>query len=192
MDAAVLTDYWLGVLAKPDEDAVEEHLLACDLCGERLREVIALAEGVRKVAREGWLHIVVSDEFLKRAAQDGLRIREYTVPNGGSVQCTVTAEDDLLIGRLELGREAENLREAKRVDLSLYDGNGQEQVRMPDIPVSSGATSVVLQVSAPLMKGAPDSVLIARLVALDDAGTERPLGEYTFNHTRSMPGPSAW
>ena len=32
----------------------------------------------------------------------------------------------------------------------------------------------------------------ARLIAFDEAGVERLLGEYTFNHTRSLPGPSAW
>jgi hypothetical protein len=34
--------------------------------------------------------------------------------------------------------------------------------------------------------------MIARLVAFDETGGERLLGEYTFNHTRSLPGPGAW
>jgi hypothetical protein len=34
--------------------------------------------------------------------------------------------------------------------------------------------------------------MIARLVAFDDSGRERLLGEYTFHHTRTLPGPSAW
>jgi hypothetical protein len=34
--------------------------------------------------------------------------------------------------------------------------------------------------------------MIARLVAVDEVGAERLLGEYTFNHTRTMPGPGAW
>jgi hypothetical protein len=34
--------------------------------------------------------------------------------------------------------------------------------------------------------------LVVRLLAVDDAGTERLLGEYTFQHTRSLPGPGAW
>ena len=37
-----------------------------------------------------------------------------------------------------------------------------------------------------------DVKMIARLVGFDDAGVERVLGEYTFNHTRSLPGPGAW
>jgi hypothetical protein len=31
-----------------------------------------------------------------------------------------------------------------------------------------------------------------RLVALDEAGGERLLGEYTFDHTRTLPGPGGW
>src|SRR5262245_51514213 len=100
LDVALLADYWIAALAKPEEEAVEAHLFACDECGERLREVITLAEGIRKLVREGSLQMVVSERFLKRAAEAGLRVRQYAPPAGGSVQCTVTAEDDLLIGRL--------------------------------------------------------------------------------------------
>lgn len=187
LDAAVLADYWLAALTKPEEEAAELHLLDCDQCGARLREVIALAEGVRKIAREGSLRMVVSDAFLKRAAQEGLRIREYSPPAGGGVQCTVTAEDDLLIARL-----AANLTGAKRVDLSLCDERGVEQLRLPDIPVQPGSGGIVYQESMTFAKAAPTNKMIARLVTVDEAGGERLLGEYTFNHTRSLPGPGAW
>ena len=187
IDAAVLADYWLAGLAGAEEDAVEEHLLGCDRCGERLREVIALAEGVRNLAREGSLRMVVSEAFLKRAAEEGIRIREYAPPPGGGVQCTVTAEDDLLVGRL-----AANLSGAKRVDLCLCDERGVEQLRLPDIPVHPGASSVAFQESITFAKAAPTSKMIVRLITFDDVGAERLLGEYTFNHTRSLPGPGAW
>lgn len=39
------------------------------------------------------------------------------------------------------------------------------------------------------MRAAPNLVMILRLLALDESGRERLLGEYTFNHTRSLPGP---
>jgi hypothetical protein len=186
-DAAVLADYWLAALAGPEEEAVEEHLLACDPCGARLREVIALAEGIRNLAREGSLRMIVSDAFLQRAAEQGLRVRQYAPPPGGSVQCTVTATDDILIGRL-----AANLTGAKRVDLCICDQRGVEQHRLRDIPVNPGAGSVVLQESITFAKAAPTNKMIMRLVALDEAGLEGLLGEYTFNHTRTLPGPGAW
>jgi hypothetical protein len=63
---------------------------------------------------------------------------------------------------------------------------------LQDIPVRAGSGGVAWQVSSTFMKDAPSMTLIARLVAFDDAGTERLLGEYTFHHTRSLPGPGVW
>lgn len=187
IEAAALADYWIGALRGAEEEAVEEHLLDCDACGRRLREVIALAEGVRALARAGSLRLVVSEAFLRRAAEEGLRVREYAPPAGGGVQCTVTAKDDILIGRL-----AADLRGAKRVDLSLCDEHGGEQVRLPDIPFGPGAGSIAFQESITLAKAAPTNKMIVRLIAPDEGGGERLLGEYTFHHTRSLPGPGAW
>ena len=187
IDAAVLADYWLGVLADTEEDAVEEHLFGCDQCGDRLREVITLAGGLRELAREGSLRMVVSETFLQRAAAEGLRVRQYSPPAGGGVQCTVTAEDDILIGRL-----AADLKGTKRVDLSISDERGTEQLRLRDIPVNPSADRVILQESITFAKAAPTNKMLMRLVAVDEAGGERLIGEYTFNHTRSLPGPGAW
>jgi hypothetical protein len=183
IDATVLADYWLAALPGPEEEAVEEHLLGCDECGPRLRDTIALADGVRNLAREGSLRMVVSDAFLRRAAEEGLRVREYAPPPGGSIQCTVKAEDDILIARL-----AANLSEAARVDLCICDERGVEQFRLADIPVHSGASSIAYQEPITSAKAAPTHTMIARLVAFDETGGERVLGEYTFNHTRSLPG----
>ena len=138
LDATLLADYWLAALAKYAEEAVEEHLFACDECGARLREVIALAEGIRTLAREGSLRMVVSETFLRRVAEEGLRVRQYAPPAGGSVECTVSAEDDLLIGRL-----AANLSGAKRVDLCLCDKRGVEQLRLPDIRFNPERTALL-------------------------------------------------
>ena len=187
IDAGVLADYWLAALASQEEDAVEEHLFGCDGCGQRLREVIALAEGIRALAREGSLRMFVSDAFLKRAAEDGLRVRQYAVAPGGRVECTVTAEDDILIGRL-----AANLSGVARVDFCMCDETGVERLRLEDVPVDSETGSVIFQESITFAKAMPSSRMILRLVGFDEGGTERPIGEYTFNHKRSLPGPGAW
>lgn len=187
IDAAVLADHWIGALSEPEEEAVEEHLFACDECGARLREVIALCDAVRNLARQGSLMMVITDAFLKRVAEQGLHVREYAPPAGGSVSCTVTAADDFLIGRL-----AADLSGAKRVDLCLCDERGSERLRLADIPFDSRAGAVAFQQSITYAKAAPSEILIARLVTVDDTGAEHALGEYTFNHTRTLPGPGAW
>lgn len=187
IDATLLADYWLAALPQPEEDAVEEHLFTCDDCGARLSEIIAIAEGVRRLAREGSLQMILSDAFLQRAAEEGLRVRQYSPPAGGSVQCTVTPQDDILIGRL-----AANLAGARRVDLSLCNQHGVEQLRMADIPFNSETGNVIVQQSITYAKAAPSETLIVRMFDQDEAGSERLIGEYTFNHTRTMPGPPAW
>ena len=182
IDAAVLADYWLGLLAEQEEQLVEEHLLGCDHCGERLREMMALSKGIREIASKGALRMIVSDEFLHRAAKQGARVREYAPPNGGQVECTVTAEDDILIGRL-----AVNLSGAKRVDLSLCDVNGVEMSRLEDIPINPKIGNVVYHESIDHLRALPTSVMVARLIDVGDDLEERTLGVYTFNHTRTLP-----
>jgi len=187
IDAAVLADYWVAALPQTEEEAVEEHLFTCDECAARLSEITALAEGVRSLARGGSLQMIVSDAFLKRAAEEGLRVRQYAPAAGGSVQCTVTPEDDLLIGRL-----AANLAGVRQVDLSICNQDRVEQMRMTDIPFRSEGGDVVIQQSITWAKAAPTETLIVRMLDHDEAGGERLLGEYTFNHTRTMPGPPGW
>lgn len=184
IDVGVLADYWAAALQQAEEEAVEEHLFACDACGARLREVIALAESIRALAREGSLLMIVSDAFLRGVAEEGFRVREYAPPRGGSIACTVTAEDDFLIGRLTA-----DLRQARRVDLSLCDEGGAEKMRLADIPFASEAGAVAFQQPIGYAKAAPSETLIARLIAVDDTGGESLLGQYTFQHTRTLPGP---
>jgi hypothetical protein len=187
IEAAVLMDYWLGALPSATEETVEQHLMTCDGCGDRLREVIALAEGLRTLARSGSLQVVVTDQFVKHAAETGLRVREYAPPSGESVPCTVAADDDLLVARL-----AVDLTTASRVDLSWCDPRGNELQRLSDIPIRAEAGSVICQQSITWAKASPSATMIARLVAVDEKGKERLLGEYTFHHTRTIPGPPGW
>jgi Putative zinc-finger len=187
IDSHVLLDYWLGLLPAADEDVVEQHLFGCGDCGDRLREMIELSEGLRTLARSGSLRVVVGDDLVQRAVDAGLRVREYAFAPGQTVACTVAADDELLVARL-----AADLSGAARVDLSFYDPHGVERQRMTDIPVRSEAGSVILHESLIFAKASPTTTMTARLVAVDPDGDERLLGEYTFQHTRTIPGPPEW
>ena len=81
---------------------------------------------------------------------------------------------------------------ASRVDLSWCDSQGVERQRMADIPMRADAGSLICQQSITWAKASPTATMIARLLAVDDAGDERVLGEYTFHHTRTIPGPPGW
>jgi hypothetical protein len=177
IDHEVLAEYWAAALPPGEEAAVEEHLMGCDECCERMREMIALAEGIRAIARGGAVRMVVSGEFLECAAEAGLRVREYALPAGGSVDCTVTAGDDLLVARL-----AAELRGARRVDLSYCDEAGRERGRMEDIPFAVARGEVIISESMEWARAAGAEVLLVNLLGVDEGG-ERVLGSYRFNHT---------
>jgi hypothetical protein len=177
LDVATLVDYWFGDLpAGGETDRVEEHLLECDACGASLRELVAIGDGARRLAHAGAFHVVVSPSFLETAARRGLRVREYRVPAGGRVSCTVTAEDDLLVGRLQ-----GDFAGISRLDLAVQVEGGPEFVAT-DVPVSPSAGEVILAESMPVLRAMPSSTIRMRLLAHGGEG-ERLVGEYTFAHT---------
>jgi hypothetical protein len=180
LEDSVLEDYWLGDLSPTEEEAAELHVLDCDGCSRRLRRVVDLAGGIRALARRGTLRVVVTGAFLERLAREGLRVREYRVAPGGRVACTVTPDDDLVIGRL-----AASLAGVERLDLALCDAEGREQQRLRDIPVNPTATEVVVTAPIEALRALPASVRSYRLIAVEADG-ERLLGEYTFAHTPSV------
>ena len=172
IDPAVLADYWLALLPAAEEEAVEAHLFECDACDDRLRGIIEMAEALRALAHSGALRVVLGEDFIRHAEETGRRVRQYDFVPGQTVPCTISADDDLLVARL-----AVDLSGAERVDLSFRDPQGVERGRMNDIPVRTDAGHVTFQESATFAKAAPSSSMVARL-----------LGEYFFQHTRTIPG----
>ena len=63
---------------------------------------------------------------------------------------------------------------------------------MVDVPLPAEADSVIYQESITSAKALPTSKMILRVIGIDEAGGELQLGEYRFEHTRSMPGPGGW
>ena len=84
---------------------------------------------------------------------------------------------------------AQAVSEAARVDLSWCDTRGFERQRMTDIPLGAGTDRVICQQSITFAKASASDTMIARLLAVDADGAERLIGEYTFHHTRTIPGP---
>ena len=156
LDLATLIDYWFRDLEGPDLDRVEEHLLECDACGSVLRSLVATGDGVRRLAREGAFGVVVSPVFLETASRQGLRVREYRVPAGGRVDCTVTADDDLLIGRLQ-----GDFRGVSRLDLVVQVEDGPEH-RVFDLPVSTSSTELIVAQAMPALRTMPSLNLRVR------------------------------
>ena len=179
IDPNVLADYWLAELPEAEERALEEHLFSCEGCTQQLQSIVQLGQSIRTLAKQGNLPLIVTQDFLDRLTRQGYRTREYSVPAGGRVECTVTAQDDFLIGRM-----GADLRNVERLDLAMCEPSGEERLRLRDIPFRADSGEVILNYPVgPARQSGPD-LLIMKLLAVSKE-TERLLGEYTFNHTPS-------
>jgi hypothetical protein len=177
-----LVAYWVGELPTAAEAPVEEHLFGCAHCTRRVEELAALAYGIRAVVRRGAVQAVITPPFLETMKRQGMRIREYRLAPGEHVACTIGADDDVVVGRMQAP-----LAGVKRVDalhsLDLGDGHVR-QWRMEDLPFDASTGEVLALPSAEALRKLPAHTFRVRLVAMDESG-ERPLGEYTFAHTPS-------
>lgn len=171
-----LTAWWAGELDDRAARRIEEHLLACPSCTARGQALATLALALRDAVRAGALAAIVTREVLERLRAEGLRIREYSVPPGGAVQCTVAPDDDIVAARLG----APGLSEGQ-VDLVVRVGDGPE-MRLHDVIRATDAEEVILLPQVETLKAMPAHVQQLRLVLVTEAG-ERPVGEYTFDHS---------
>jgi hypothetical protein len=178
LDPARLVDYWFGDLPEAEEARVEEHLFECGRCSARLQAFVALGEGVRRLAHEGAVQVFVSPSFLSTAARGGLRTREYRLAPGDRVACTVTPEDDWLVGRLVGEFEG-----VSRLDV-VIQAEGHPERRIEDVPVGAGTQELIMVQAMPAMRALGRSCMRMRVVS-PEAGGDRLLGEYTFDHTPS-------
>ena len=174
----ILLDHWLWEpFQVPQQPDVEEHLLGCDDCSRALERVVVVADAIRDVARAGDVRVVVTPAFLERVVLEGLRLREYRLAPGGSVECSVGPGDDVVAARLTA-----DVGDAARVDLVWLDADGNELERLPDVPVHAAMREVVWVQRTGALRALPRTTAHARLVA-PDGGGERVLAEYTFHHT---------
>jgi hypothetical protein len=176
IELSALVEYWLGELGEAGEARIDEHLLGCVACSERLAELVALSGDIRAAFRQGTVRAFVTDAFVRHLAEHGVRLREYRVPRNGSVNCTVAPEDELLVARLEVP-----LAGVTRLDAVSYRSTDRPEV-FRDIPFDAASGEVVLTPKIARLRAMPSHQHRVRLVAVDASG-ERVIGDYTFNHT---------
>lgn len=175
-DFDTLAGYWLAEV--PGDEELEEHLFACEHCTQRLEWLAALSDGVRAAVRAGRVGLFVSKRFVEALVQAGLRLREYRLDAGGSVNCTIRKDDHAVVSHIRAP-----LAGAKRVD-ALWSVDAGREERVVDVPFDPAAGEVLFLPAAAALKAMPSHTMQMRLIAVDDVG-ERPLGDYTFRHTRS-------
>jgi hypothetical protein len=177
-----LVAYWLAELPAAEEGRIEEHVFGCAHCAGRLEWVAGLAEGVRAAVRGGAIGLVVPAAFVEAMKGAGMRLREYRLEPGETVNCTIRADDDAVVSRIRAP-----LAGAGRVDLLQrieVGGAEQAEVRLEDVPFDPRSGEVLFLPPAAWLKKMPANTMRVRLVSLGEAGEAR-IGEYTFAHTPS-------
>jgi len=172
-----LVSWWLGELPAKQEETLEEHLFGCAHCNRQLEELAALDSGVYAAVRDGKVNMVVSGLFVETMKQAGLRLREYPVDPGGSVNCTIRADDDAVVSRLHAP-----LAGVTRLDVVSTQGDGGPEARLVDVPFDAETGEVLVIPSAAWLKTMPAFTMRMRLMAVADAG-ESEIGAYTFLHS---------
>ena len=107
-----------------------------------------------------------------------MRVREYSLDPGGSVACTVTPDDDLVVAYLHAP-----LRDVRRLDV-LIDNTTSGKHRVNDVAFDPAANGLVAVTSTSYLRTLGHSQHRVRLVAVDGVD-ERVIGDYTFNHSPS-------
>jgi hypothetical protein len=167
-----LVDYWLD---EHGESPLEAHLLACGVCTDRLAWLAGLAAEIRGVIKRGEATMIMTAGMLRQLAAEGMRIREYRLQPGGSVNCTIAAADDLVVAHLEAP-----LAGVSRLDLvAITDGVLQ---RIDDIPFDAAGGEIVIVPRTADLRALGRATQVATLVAVGPEGATRVIGEYTFNH----------
>jgi len=172
-----LLAWWLHETDAAETDAVDEHLLRCDACGDTLDAIVRLGDGVRAAFRAGLVGAIAGGEFVARLATQGVRVREYRLPLNGGVDCTVAPDDELLVSRLQVP-----LAGVERLDAILeFSFEPGVRHRLEDVPFDAAADEVVYLPRTAEVKAAPANTHTVTLVATSGA-IARELGTYTFRH----------
>jgi len=176
--AAQLIEYWFDELGDERAVAVEEHLFSCASCTAQLEHIVSLGAATRELMRQGKVAVTLTPDSLDRLRATGLRLRDYHVDPGGSVNCTIAPEDDLVVSHLRAP-----LAGVRNLDLVLDDAAVEWHVRVPDIGFDPTSDEVVVILKAEELRKMHQATQSMRLFAIDETG-ERLLGEYVFHHTR--------
>jgi hypothetical protein len=172
VDLDTLVAYWLAETDESATEAIDEHLFACDACGAQLDELIALEQGVREAFAAGRVGAFVAPAFVEGLLRRGSRVREYRVPAGGSIDCGVGPEDEVLVSRYQAP-----LAGVQRLDAVIRTSLDASERRLEDIPFDPAAGEVVWLARLAWVRTLPAHRFHVRLLEGD-----KVIAEYTMNH----------
>jgi len=172
-----LSDYWTADVSPDDMERIEGHVFSCNACTELLADVDRLRRSIGDVARTGGFQAFVTDSLLNQLARDGVRMRTYAMDAGGSVQCAVWDDDEILVTRLR-----GDFGDVSAIDATLRLDTGEEWGRASDVPIREGSRELIMALPAALVRHAPEVPIRLILRASSAPPDAASLAEYTFDH----------
>ena len=176
-----LSDYWTADATPDQVERIEAHVFACTACTELLAAADELRRSIGDLARNGGLQAFVTDSLLNQLASDGVRVRSFAMDPGGSVQCAVWDDDDVLVTRLRA-----DFRGVTAVDAVLRLDTGEEWGRTSDVPVPAGSHELIMALPAEFVRRAPEVPIRLSLRSTSASPGDAPLAEYTFDHRGAL------
>jgi hypothetical protein len=171
-----LSDYWTSDASSEDVERIEAHVFTCAACTDLLAASDQLRRSIGDVVRAGAVQAFVTDSVLNQLARDGVRVRSYVMNAGGSVQCAVWDDDEILVTRLRA-----DFSGVTAVDAVMRLDSG-EKWGASDIPVADGSRELIMALPAAFVRSAPQ-VPMRLILRASSASPEDPsLAEYTFDH----------
>jgi hypothetical protein len=172
-----LSEYWTSDVSAEDMARIEALVFACAACTELLENADHLRRSIGDVARAGGFQAFVTDSLLNQLARDGVRMRTYAMDAGGSVQCAVWDDDEILVTRLR-----GDFGDVSAIDATMQLDTGEEWGRASDVPIREGSRELIMALPAALVRHAPEVPMRLILRASSAPPDAASLAEYTFDH----------
>jgi hypothetical protein len=168
-----LAAWVLGDAEASDGERLEEHLFACDACGERAETMEALVRQLRTTV-PAWL-----TRERRVALEKALPLRESSVAPGKEAT-------------LELGRDAPigfwimqaDLTGVERLDCAFLSRDGALLTSFEDVPFDADRGEVVLACQIHYRHLPFPHDMVVRVEAIEPSG-RRPIGDYLLHHVYS-------
>lgn len=171
-----IVDYWVD--HGTTDEALEEHVYACDACATRLAWIAAVGDVMPAVLeRRGGRRMMLTADAVEHLARRGVRMRQYHFPENREIACTVAHDDDLLVSWIPV-----DLADDEELAGVLLGPDDVELFRFHDAAVDRANQMLIMADPAEDILPLPDARLRLRLTATGPRGL-REVGEYIFNHT---------
>jgi hypothetical protein len=165
----------------PDVEAVEveDHVVRCTECAATLERLLDVGERVATLTRTGQVYLLAGTGLIRVLERERMITRNYRMPPGGQVFCTVDASD--IYTAMHLGLDTRGVR---RLDLVYEAASGGW--RIEDFPFDPAEPEIVFALPGSYLRTLPSERKTIKAVAVDQ-GSERVIAEYVLNHTAFSP-----